>query len=71
MVVLDFPVANGAYEGCTDGLRGRRDPHQQRAPGVMTTALLTKGEGKIRLMERKQAGGGHRGAEARRQRPGG
>ena len=55
MVVLDFPVANGAYEGWHGWGYGGGETHISSAlQELMTTALLTKGEGKIRLMERKQ-----------------
>jgi len=55
LVVLDFPVANGAYEGWRGWGYGGGETHISSAlQELMTTSLLTKGEGKIRLMERKQ-----------------
>lgn len=55
VVVLDFPVANGAYEGWTGWGYGGGETHISSAlQELMTTALISKGEGKIRLMERKQ-----------------
>lgn len=55
VVVLDFPVANGAYEGWHGWGYGGGETHISSAlQELMTTSLLTKGEGKIRLIERKQ-----------------
>lgn len=55
LVVLEFPVANGAYEGWHGWGYGGGETHISSAlQELMTTSLLTKGEGKIRLMERKQ-----------------
>jgi curli biogenesis system outer membrane secretion channel CsgG len=55
LVVLDFPVANGAYEGWRGWGYGGGETHISSAlQELMTTALLEKGTGKIRLMERKQ-----------------
>ena len=55
VVVLDFPVASGAYEGWHGWGYGGGETHISSAlQELMTTALLTKGEGKIRLIERKQ-----------------
>jgi len=55
LVVLDFPVAQGAYEGWHGWGYGGGETHISSAlQELMTTALLEKGEGKIRLMERKQ-----------------
>jgi curli biogenesis system outer membrane secretion channel CsgG len=53
--VLDFPVAAGAYEGWNGWHGGGGETHIGSAlQELMTTALLTEGTGKIRLMERKQ-----------------
>lgn len=55
MVVLEFPVANGAYEGWNGWGYGGGESHISSAlQELMTTALMEKGVGKIRLMERKQ-----------------
>lgn len=55
VVVLDFPVANGAYEGWHGWGYGGGETHISSAlQELMTTALMEKGIGKIRLMERKQ-----------------
>jgi curli biogenesis system outer membrane secretion channel CsgG len=55
MVVLDFPVANGAYEGWNGWGYGGGENHISSAlQELMTTAMLTKGTGQIRLMERKR-----------------
>lgn len=55
MVVLEFPVANGAYEGWHGWGYGGGETHISSAlQELMTTALMEKGIGKIRLMERKQ-----------------
>jgi len=55
MVVLEFPVANGAYEGWHGWGYGGGETHISSAlQELMTTSLLEKGAGKIRLMERKQ-----------------
>jgi curli biogenesis system outer membrane secretion channel CsgG len=55
LVVLDFPVAAGAYEGWHGWGYGGGETHISSVlQELMTTALLEKGAGKIRLMERKQ-----------------
>jgi len=55
LVVLDFPVANGAYEGWHGWGYGGGETHISSAlQELMTTSLMEKGTGKIRLMERKQ-----------------
>jgi curli biogenesis system outer membrane secretion channel CsgG len=55
LVVLDFPVANGAYEGWHGWGYGGGETHISSAlQELMTTALMDKGQGQIRLFERKQ-----------------
>ena len=55
LVVLDFPVANGAYEGWHGWGYGGGETHISSAlQELMTTSLMEKGTGQIRLMERKQ-----------------
>jgi len=55
LVVLEFPVAAGAYEGWHGWGGGGGETHISSAlQELMTTALLTQGTGKVRIMERKQ-----------------
>jgi curli biogenesis system outer membrane secretion channel CsgG len=53
--VLEFPVVNGAYDGWGGwGYTGGRNSISGALQDLMTTSLLTQGEGKIRLIEREQ-----------------
>lgn len=52
VVVLEFPVANGAYEGWNGW--GGEHHISSVLEEIMTTALVNKGTGKIRLFERSE-----------------
>jgi len=55
LVVLEFPVNQGAYEGWNGwGYHGGQTSISGALQELMTTALLEKGSERIRLMERKQ-----------------
>lgn len=55
LCVLEFPVANGAYEGWNGWHGGSGETHIGSVlQELMTTALMTEGTGKIRLIERKR-----------------
>ena len=55
LVVLEFPVNQGAYEGWNGwGYTGGQASISGALQDLMTTALLEKGSDKVRLMERKQ-----------------
>ena len=55
LVVMEFPVTPGAYEGWNGwGYNGGQNSISGALQELMTTALLEKGPDKIRIMERKQ-----------------
>jgi len=52
--VLEFPVVNGAYDGWAGwGYGGGRASISGALQDLMTTNLMTEGEGKVRLIERE------------------